>query len=164
MSKVVTVSSRRLSLHSLEYDKGVSLRPTIWVAFVHLVLTELASLFSVSWVMEHLTIFADDTHMGWTASTEDELHSSQEQAGTVTQLLETMGLSANTDKSAFLYTIGAKAVRKLSRTFSVRVRRDKSRPSKQTVSSGNLQWLRSISIWARPLAMTTLRTILWPWE
>ena len=46
--------------------QGCPIAPTVWIAFVHMILVELSRMFSTDWVCQHLIVFAGDTHMGWT--------------------------------------------------------------------------------------------------
>ena len=93
--------------------QGCPIAPTIWIAFMHLVLTELSRRYGASWLQEHISLFADDTHMGWTFTTEKELFHALSQAGEVLELLESMGLTINAGKSAFLCVIGGRTSKKI---------------------------------------------------
>ena len=93
--------------------QGCPIAPTIWIAFMRLVLTEFSRRYGDSWLQEHISLFADDTHMGWTFTTEQELFRALSQAGEVLVLLEPMGLTINASKSAFLCVIGGRASKKI---------------------------------------------------
>ena len=67
------MEKRKRAMTQCGIRQGCPIGRTIWNAFMHMILTELARQHGDSWLREHISLFADDTHMGWTFHADAEL-------------------------------------------------------------------------------------------
>ena len=95
--------------HSVPVTKGVrqgcKIAPLLWACFMHCFLTKAASKVGVAWVKHHLTLFADDMHIGVMFTTADALHDHLIKIGHILDTLRDLGLTINMDKSTMLFAI-----------------------------------------------------------
>ena len=117
--------------------QGCPIAPTLWAAYMFLLMDAVREKFGEAWLLEHLTRFADDTQCGWLFKSETELQKALSEAAQLLHLLVDMGpmgLTINDTKSASLLTIGgthAAAIRK--RLFS-------TQSPKIVLEHGGKQW------------------------
>lgn len=83
--------------------QGCSAAPTLWTLYTLAILVELAHKIPKQWLLENLTIFADDTCAHCTFSSLMELQSHLKCIGILFDTLEAYGLQINVDKTAALF-------------------------------------------------------------
>ena len=72
--------------------QGCKIAPLLWVTFMDLFLQQLAALVGFPWIMECLTIYADDVHVGCQFLSEFSLHTHLTNIGHALDVIERMKL------------------------------------------------------------------------
>lgn len=89
--------------------QGCRIAPTLWAIFMAHFLRLAGAKLGPSWVKRAATIFADDIHLGYHFTSVIELHAVLQCFGTMTELLESLGLVINATKSkALIHWTGPK--------------------------------------------------------
>ena len=83
--------------------QGCKIAPLLWVTFMDLFLQQLAALVGFPWIMECLTIYADDVHVGCQFLSEFSLHTHLTNIGHALDVIERMKLSLSYSKSFMLF-------------------------------------------------------------
>ena len=76
--------------------------PVLWNLYIHDFFLLLEKKFSSEWLLEHLTVFADDFHVFFEFNSEELLQQSLVELRRFLDALSEFGLRINIDKTAFL--------------------------------------------------------------
>ena len=92
--------------------QGCVAAPLLWVCFMHLWQMSLVDKISLEWVINCLTVFADDIHTSWTFSDEFELEKALKSVRIILNSLGMIGMEVNHQKTVCLLCLyGSQASR-----------------------------------------------------
>ena len=102
--------------------QGCKAAPILWACLMCGFLQRAAELLTPEWVSAHITLYADDFHVGATFCIATELQLALHNFGVILDLLEDFGLTVNTDKSHVLFAVAGTNHRKYSCNLIQRTR------------------------------------------
>ena len=115
--------------HAIEVHRGVrqgcKIAPLLWACFMHHFLKLLSRKVGIDWVRQHVTLYADDLHVGVAFYSKQELDQHLKHFGIVIDLLAELGLQVNVDKSQILFAVAGTNSQKLQKETVIH-RRDGS--------------------------------------
>ena len=93
--------------------QGCKLAPALWACFMTTFLRQAAERISPNWVQSHITVYADDFHVGVKFHPAEELWDTVRHFGTLLDLLHEFGLTVNVAKSQIILALAGTNHRKL---------------------------------------------------
>ena len=97
--------------------QGCKAAPTLWACFMQGFLQEAANKLGHQWVIDNITLFADDFHVGATFHSVQELWNILHNFGVLLDLLEEFGLHVNISKSHVILDMAGSNARKIQHQF-----------------------------------------------
>eukprot|EP00435_Cladocopium_sp_Y103_P022243 s4358_g5.t1 len=95
--------------------QGCKIAPTLWACLVHLLFSRLAPIVGWDWLLQHVTAFADDFHIGGQFSCEAELRLLLTNIGHVLDALEDLHLIIQCSKSHMIFGLSGTSHRHVLR-------------------------------------------------
>ena len=96
------LESRHIPI-GLGLRQGCKIAPLLWIAFMDLFLTLLRPRTGARWILDHLTLYADDIHVGCLFHNAAEFHCALTNFGHVLDALEELQLSLSYSKSFVIF-------------------------------------------------------------
>ena len=95
--------------------QGCKLAPLLWACFMQRFLSSAATAVGLDWVYRHVTLYADDLHIGTCFHSTAEYWENIHHLGTILDIITDLGLTINVDKSHVLIKITGTNCRKLQK-------------------------------------------------
>ena len=85
--------------------QGCRASPLLFLAYMCLVSSRIDTRLRPGWSAEHMTVYADDTHVRWCIRSPQDLAQATKELGALMQTLEDMGMTLNNSKAQALLTL-----------------------------------------------------------